>query len=76
MEKITNFHSKILLNWTYETHNMGLSATKIVSEFDREIPQSQTADKPMALRERATQPSQDTRKTSLLKQPSLSSPSR
>ena len=28
---------------------------KIVSEYDQEIPQSQTADKPMAPRERATQ---------------------
>ena len=36
---------------------------KIVSEYDQEIPQSQTADKPMAPRGRATQPSQDTRKT-------------
>ena len=33
------------------------------SEYDQEIPQSQTADNPMALRERATQQSQDTRKT-------------
>ena len=33
------------------------------SEYDQEIPQSQTADKPMALRVRATQPSRDTRKT-------------
>ena len=29
--------------------------TKIVSEYDLEIPQSQTADKPMAPRGRATQ---------------------
>ena len=36
--------------------------SKIVSEYDQEIPQSQTADKPMALRGRATQPSRDTRK--------------
>ena len=28
---------------------------KIVNEYDQEIPQSQTADKPMALRGRATQ---------------------
>ena len=34
-----------------------------ISEYDQEIPQSQTADKPMAPRERATQPSQETRKT-------------
>ena len=31
------------------------------SEYDQEIPQSQTADKPMAPRGRATQHSQDTR---------------
>ena len=33
------------------------------SEYDQEIPQPQTADKPMAPRGRATQPSRDTRKT-------------
>ena len=33
------------------------------SEYDQEIPQSQTADYPVAPRERAAQPSQDTRKT-------------
>ena len=36
---------------------------KKVSKYDQEIPQSQTADKPMALRIRATQQSRDTRKT-------------
>ena len=36
---------------------------KIVSEYDQEIPQSQTADNPMAPRGRAAQPSQDSRKT-------------
>ena len=50
--------------------------SRIVSEYDQEIPQSQTADNPMASRGRATQPSQDTRKTNLAKQPALSSPSR
>ena len=35
--------------------------TKIVSEYDQEIPQSQTADNPMAPRGRAAQPSRDTR---------------
>ena len=35
--------------------------TKIVSEYDQEIPQSQTADNPVAPRGRAAQP--DTRKT-------------
>ena len=33
------------------------------SEYDQEISQSQTADKPMALQVKATQPSRDTRKT-------------
>ena len=37
--------------------------TKIVSENDQEIPQSQTADVPMAPRGRATQQKRDTRKT-------------
>ena len=36
---------------------------KIVSEYDQEIPQSQTADNPLAPRGRAAQPSRDTRKT-------------
>ena len=33
------------------------------SEYDQEIPQSQTADKPMASRGRATQQSRETMKT-------------
>ena len=37
--------------------------SKIESEYDQEIPQSQTADNPMAPRGRAAQPSLDTRKT-------------
>ena len=36
---------------------------KIVSEYHQEIPQSQTAENPMAPRGRAAQPSRDTRKT-------------
>ena len=36
---------------------------KIVSEYDQEITQSQTADNPVASRGRAAQPSRDTRKT-------------
>ena len=42
--------------------NMG-ARQKIRSEYDQEIPQSQTADNPVAPRGRAAQPSQDTRKT-------------
>ena len=34
----------------------------IVSEYDQEIPQSQTADNPMAPRGRAAQPPRDTMK--------------
>ena len=37
--------------------------SKIVSGYAQEIPQSQTADNPMAPRGRATQPSRETRKT-------------
>ena len=36
---------------------------KIVSEYDQETPQSQTADNPMAPRGRAAKQSRDTRKT-------------
>ena len=37
--------------------------TKIVSEYDQEKRQSQTADNPVAPRGRTAQPSRDTRKT-------------
>ena len=43
--------------------NRGDKESKIVSEYDQEIPQSQTADNPVAPRGRAAQPSQNTRKT-------------
>ena len=46
------------------------------SEYYQEIPQSQTADKPMARGGRATQQSRDTRKTNQAKQPAISSQSR
>ena len=49
---------------------------KIVREYDQEIPQSQTADKPVSSKGRAIQQSRDTRKTNKVKQPTLSSPSR
>ena len=49
---------------------------EIVSEYDQEIPQLQTADKPMSPRGRATQQSLDTRKTNYTMQPVLSSPPR
>ena len=46
---------------------------KIVSEYDQEIyvPQSQTADKPLASWGRATQQSRYTRKTDKAKQPAI-----
>ena len=45
------------------TFTIGLQMDKIVSEYDKEIPQSQTADNPVAPRGRAAQPLRDTRKT-------------
>ena len=42
--------------------NIWCLVSKIVSEYDQEIPQSQTADKPVAPRGRATQQSRDTSK--------------
>ena len=41
--------------------------SEIVSEYDQEIPQSQTADNPVAQRGRVAQPSRDTRKTSTVR---------
>ena len=42
---------------------MGLVTRKIASEYDKEIPQSQTRDNTVAPRGRAAQLSRDTRKT-------------
>ena len=42
---------------------LDVATSKIVSEYDQEIPQSQTAGNPVAPRGRAAQPSRDTRKT-------------
>ena len=39
---------------------MNAKALKIVSEYDQEIPQSQTADNPVAPRGRAAQPQRET----------------
>ena len=47
---------------------------KIVSEYDQEIPQSLTADKPETSRGRVTQQSRGTRKTNKGKQSALCSP--
>ena len=46
-----------------ESWILRVSCKKIESEYDQEIPQSQTADNPMAQGGRAAQPSGDTRKT-------------
>ena len=54
VENLTEFDSYQILHLC--TQN------KIVSEYDQEIPQSQTADNPVAPRGRAAQPSRDTRK--------------
>ena len=45
------------------TYVLTFNSPKIVNEYDQEIPQSQTADNPVAPRGRAVQPSRDTRKT-------------
>ena len=44
------------------TNNNKANLGKKVSEYDQEIPQSQTADKPMTTRGRTTQQLRDTRK--------------
>ena len=43
--------------------DLSIKLAKIVSEYDQEIPESQTADNPVAPQGRAAQPSWDTRKT-------------
>ena len=53
--KFYHRHSELIIKY-----NIGL---KIVSEYDQEIAQSQTADNLVAPRGRAAQPSIDTRKT-------------
>ena len=62
--------------WQTKVEPELLIKPKIVSEYDQEIPQSQTADNPLAPRGRAAQPSRDTRKTNQAKQPALFSQSR
>ena len=59
-DKVTINRSNLDSSHSYT--KMGKSA-KIVSEYDQEIPQSQTADNPVAPRGRAAQPSRDARKT-------------
>ena len=69
-----NFRETGTLSWPQSSKRGQYK--KIVSEYDQEIPQSQTADNPVAPLGRAAQPSRDTRKTNQAKQPALSSPSR
>ena len=66
-ERINKIHGFVVIRCDYR---------KIISEYDQEMPQSQTADKLMAPRGRATQQSRYTSKTNQAKQPALSSPSR
>ena len=53
----------ILINPYFEQMVCQIYPTEKNSKCDQEIPQSQTADNPMAQRGRTTQPSQDTRRT-------------
>ena len=55
---ITYRNNKIFVH-TFTLYNK----TKIVSDYDQEIPLSQTADNPMTPRGRASKPSRDARKT-------------
>ena len=50
-------------NFKNNEQTYGESSPKIVSEYDQEIPQSQTADNHVPPRGRAAQPPRDTRKT-------------
>ena len=64
------------LTWLLIVIKTEYPLSKKVSEYDQEIPQSQTADNLTTPQGRATQPSRDTRKTNPAKQPVLSSQSR
>ena len=64
-----NIFSRLIFSLFFLTNDMTKMVnllrliSKIVSEYDQEIPQSQTADNPVAPRGRAAQPPRDTRKT-------------
>ena len=75
VKSIKNLHFNPLIG-IVKNYNFRVVMLKIVIEYDQEIPQSQTADNPVAPRGRAAQPSRDNRKTNKAKQPALSSPSR
>ena len=58
---ITQYSLFCYIHYQQKLHS--LLPKKKVSEYDQEIPQSQTADNPVTPRGRAAQPSRDTRKT-------------
>ena len=61
-----------LYAFEYATLSMliiGPQCDKIISEYDKEIPQSQTADNLLAPRERATQPSKNNKQSNQLSLP-------
>ena len=63
-DKLVKKHiDTILRHFLFLNIKLSGPMTKIVSEYDQEIPQSQTADNPVAPQGRAAQPSRDTRKT-------------
>ena len=51
-----------LLSTVLVSYIRDMCLTKVVSEYDQELPQSHTAEKSVALRGTATQQSRDTRK--------------
>ena len=57
-QKITKMADKMVVAYQFAT-GCCRGHSKIASEYDQEIPQSQTTDKPMAPRGRATQQSRD-----------------
>ena len=59
----TNYKSVHVAVIPFEKNAEQASNLEIVNEYDQEIPQSQTADNPVAPWGRAAQPSRDTRKT-------------
>ena len=78
--RIVYYKFHVVFGYKFEMHCVSdiLATTieKIVNEYDQEIPQSQTADNPVARRGRAAQPLRDTRKTNQAKQPAPPSPPR
>ena len=54
---------KLLIKRYHRVIQFSSCTSEIVSEYDQEKQQSQTADNPMAQRGRAAQPSRDTRNT-------------